>query len=295
MGRKQIMKTIHSAAKELKDSIWIAANFSLNWTGTLVFDGKYIKAYDKLSKQFKGKLARKKILRMNKKVWLCGIDYETGDLPHYDLADEETKIDLVMYFQKLKEIGYVLRVLVCDGNIHIQTAAKHVYGKDIIIQLCTRHFVETLKKHAAEKISRPRVQKIINSIQLIIQAKDLEVAGKYLQQLKQIKRKTKIENKLINLFKKNSAKLTAHLLHPELDIPHTSNDIENLFKQLNLRLKSIGRFNHWKYARDYLKAWALLRRFTPFTDCRGHRKWRNGKAPIEIVGVDVKNIDCFKL
>jgi len=294
-GKKQIMDTVHEVSSGLKSSTWIASHFPLNWSGTLVFDGKYIKTYDKLSKQLKTKRSKQEIQRMNKSVWLCGIDYGTGDLPHYDLADEETKIDLVMYFQNLKKIGYVLQVLVCDGNKHIPAAAKHVYGEDIIVQLCTRHFIENLKHHAGKTVDRPRVQKTINLIQFIIQAKDLEIAGRYLQQLKQIKRKTKVENELIDLFKKNAEKLTAHLLHPDLNIPHTSNDIENLFKQLNLRTKSISRFNHWRYARDYLKAWALLRRFTPFTDCRKHRRWRNGKAPIEIAGAKVKNVDCLRL
>lgn len=295
MGTKQLNDTIHRITSEVKNSVWIAKHFSLNWSGTLVFDGKVIRVYDRLSKQLKGKVSEQELLWMNKKVWLCGIDYGTGDLPHYELAEEETKIDLVMYFRALKEIGYPLRVLVCDGNADISAAAKHVFGEDIIIQLCTRHFVETLKRHAKDQIKNSKVQLIINTIQRIIEADNLETAGKYLEQLTQINRLTKIENELINLFKKHAQQLTAHLLHPELNIPHTSNDIENLFKQLNLRVKTIGRFYQWQYARNYLKAWALLRRFTKFTDCRNGRRWRNGKAPIQIAGVNITGIDCLKL
>lgn len=294
-GKKQIMNLIHAETKQAKDSVWVAAHFPLRWSGVLVVDGKMIKAYDRLTKQLKGKWPEKSLLLMNWKAWLCGIDYGTGDLPHYQLAEEETKIDLVMYFRTLKEISYPLRVLVCDGNADIPSAAKHVFGDDIIIQLCTRHFVESLKRHAEDQINQPNVQRIICTIQRIIEADNLETAGKYLEHLKQIKRRTKIENELVNLFKKHAQELTAHLLHPELDIPHTSNDIENIFKQLGLRLNSISRFNHWQYADNYLKAWALLRRFTPFTDCRNGRKWRNGKAPIEIAGGDIKNIDPLKL
>lgn len=295
MGTKQINNTIHRITDGVKDSIWIAKHFPLNWSGTLVFDGKVVRVYDRLSKQLKGKLSEQELMWMNKKTWLCGIDYGTGDLPHYDLADDESKIDLVMYFRALKEIGYLLRVLVCDGNPDTPSAAKHVFGDDIIIQLCTRHFVESLKRHAKEQINQPNIQKIICTIQRIIEADDLETAGKYLEYLKQINRRTKTENELVNLFKKHAQKLTAHLLHPELNIPHTSNDIENLFRQLNLRLKTIGRFYRWQYARDYLKAWALLRRFTKFTDCRNGRRWRNGKAPIQIAGANITGIDYLKL
>ena len=283
-GKRQIMNMVHKVVESTKDSVWIAKHFPLNWSGTLVFDGKVVRVYDRLSKMW-----------MNKKTWLCGIDYGAGDLPHYDLGDDETKIDLVIYFRTLKEIGYPLRVLVCDGNADIPSAARHVFGESIIVQLCTRHFVESLKRHARDQINQSNAQRIICTIQRIIEADDLETAGKFLEQLKQVRGKTKIENELTSLFKKHAAQLTAHLLHPELDIPHTSNDIENLFRQLNLRLKTIGRFYQWQYARDYLKAWALLRRLTKFTDCRNGRRWRNGKAPIEIAGADIAGIDCLKL
>jgi len=289
------MEIIHELTAKVKDSVWIAANFSLSWSGTLVFDGKIVRVYDKLSKQLKGKISDNEFIWLNKKVWLCGIDYGTGDLPHYELADEEGKIDLVMYFKILKEIGYPLRVLVCDGNPDTPLAAKHVFGENIIIQLCTRHFVEALKRHACDEIKNSTTLNVIRLIQRIIEANNLEIASEYLSQLNNITKKTQTEKELIEYFKINASKLTAHLLHPELNIPHTTNDIENIFRQLNLRLKPISRFNKWNYANNYLKAWALLRRFTPFTDCRKNRKYRNGKAPIEIAGADITNIDCFKL
>lgn len=294
-GRRQTLRLVHQVTARVKDSVWIANHFSLSWSGVLAVDGKTIKTYDPLTKQLKGKWPEESLKAMNRKVWLCGIDYGTGDLPHYELAEEETKIDLVIYFQTLKKIGYPLRVLVCDGNKDIPSAAHHVFGQQIIVQLCTRHFVENLKRHAGADVEKPTTQRVIFLIQRIIEADDLEQAGVFLEQLKQISPRTSIERRLINLFKRDAEKLAAHLLHPEIVIPHTSNDIENLFKQLNLRIKSIGRFNRWQYAGNYLKAWALLRRFTKFTDCRNGRRWRNGQAPIEIAGADITDIDCLKL
>lgn len=289
------MEIIHNLTAKAKDSVWIAKKFSPRWSGILVFDGKIVRVYDKLSKQLKGKISDCELNWLNKKTWLCGIDYGTGDLPHYELADEEGKIDLVMYFRTLKEIGYPLRILVCDGNPDTPSAAKHIFGDNIIIQLCTRHFVEALKRHAGDEIKNENTLKIIKLIQRIIEADNLEIAGEYLSLLNNITKKTQAEKELIEYFKINAPKLTAHLLHPELNIPHTTNDIENLFRQLNLRLKSISRFNKWKYADNYLKAWALLRRFTPFTDCRKKRRHRNGKAPIEIAGADITDVNFLKL
>ena len=295
IGKNQVMQVIHGLAAKVKDSIWVAEKFPLKWSGTLIFDGKVVRVYDKLSKQLKGKISDTELIWLNKKTWLCGIDHGTGDLPHYELADEEGKIDVVMYFRALKEIGYPLRILVCDGNPDIPSAAMHVFGKDIIIQLCTRHFTEAMKRHAGDKVNCKSTIRIITLIQRIIEADNLEIAGEYLCRLNNIPKKTQTEKELIEYFRINAARLTQHLLHPEQNIPHTTNDIENLFRQLNLRLRLVGRFNNWRYARDYLKAWALLRRFTPFTDCRKKRKCRNGKAPIEIAGADITGIDCLKL
>lgn len=294
-SKKHIMALVHRVTAGVKDSTWIAEHFPLRWSGVLTVDGKTIKAYDRLTKQLKGKWSDESLRAMSRKVWICGIDYGTGDLPHYELAEEETKIDLVMYFQTLKKIGYPLRVLVCDGNEDIPAAARFVFGKQIIVQLCTRHFVENLKRQAEGDSEHSSTQHVIFLIQRIIEADGLEQAGIFLESLKQLQHLKPVERQLIAMFKRHAEKLTAHVLHPEMNIPHTSNDIENLFKQLNLRLKSIGRFHHWRYAANYLKAWALLRRCTPFTDCRNGRKWRNGQAPIEIAGADMSNIDPLKL
>ena len=290
-GKKQIMEIIHRLTAIIKDSVWIAKHFSLTWSGILVFDGKVVKVYDPLSTKLKGKLSDQELKWMNKQRWLCGIDYGTGDLPHYELAAEESKIDLVMYFKKLKEIGYPLRVLVCDGNEDIAAAAIHVFGDKIIIQLCTRHFIEGLKRQAEGRTEEPRIAILITLIQRIIEAKSEAQAVHFLSELKIWKKRKGLETELIANFKNHAERLGAHLLYPDLKIPHTSNDMENLFKQLMLRIKSIGRFQHWQYARDYLKTWALWRRCTPFTDCRKNRKARNGKAPLELAGaiIDRKN------
>jgi len=292
------MKAVHNVTGKARDSIWIANNLKPNWSNILVFDGKVIRAFDSYVKKLKANhsFSEKEIKWMHKKVWLCGIDYETGDLPHYDLADEETRIDLILYFKNLKKIGYNMRILVCDGNPDMPHAAKKVYGEDnLIIQLCTRHFVEGLKRVAGVDKNIPHTQKLINLIQYIIQAKSERQAKYFLKFLNKMRIQTETEKQIIDRFKKHKEDLMAHIKYPELNIPHTSNDIENLFRQLNLRLKTINRFNHWKYARDYLKAWALMRRFTKFTDCRNHRKYRNGKAPLELAGIDITGMDYLKL
>lgn len=301
-SKDAITKIIHAFIAQLPDSAAIAERFGPLWSGILVLDGKVVRAYDKIAKKLnRAHFTDQEWKWLHKMRWLCGIDHGTGDLPHYELAESESKIDLVMYFKTLKSMNYPLKAVVSDGNEYIPEAARFVYGKDIVHQLCPRHFIKDLKKvlptEAGAEAERAELEELIVCIQRVIEADTLEESGEQIGKLQHCYQACKsiLKQPIILKFKIHKQALTAHLLHPELHLPHTSNDIESLFKQLMLRLKSLGRFHHHRYARNYLNAWALWRRFTPFTDCKGSRKCRNKKAPLEIAGCEIANIDFLKL
>lgn len=301
-SKNTVMEIIHRITSVLADSVTIARRFRPAWSGVLVFDGKVIRVFDQLATRLnKNHFTENELRWMHKMRWLCGIDYITGDLPHYALHEAESRIDLILYFQKLKEIRYPLKALVCDGNSDIPHAAKFVFGNEIIVQRCTRHFAEDLrsllpsqKGHEQERLL---CLEVIKKIQCVIEADTLEIAQANLLTLSQFirRKRSSVMRTMVRMFQENSETLCAHHLYPELHLPHTSNDIESLFKQLNLRLKSLGRFAHRIYAENYLNAWALLRRFTPFTDCRKPRQQRNGKAPLELAGATITGIDPLRL
>ncbi len=291
-SKTTILKTIHRVTASLPGSVEIARRFSPCWSTTLLVDGKYVRVAAPRSFRRDGAVRLRNMM-----CWIAGVDFGTGDIPHYALADEETMIDLVLFFERLKGIGYVLRVLVCDGNDEIIRAAIHVYGPGILVQLCTRHFTEGLRRKAVEAGlgGDPRTEALIAVIQRIIEADGLEEAGRRFDALAKLRYRHPGQRLLLADFMRHRDRLTTHLQHPELRLPHTTNDIENFFRQLNLRLKSFGQFMHWRFAERYLKAWALLRRFTPFTDCKGARKTRNGKAPLECAGCRIKGVNIFEI
>lgn len=39
----------------------------------------------------------------------------------------------------------------------------------------------------------------------------------------------------------------------------------------------------------------IMRRFTPFTDCKHPNKHRNGRSPLELAGCDIFGIDYLNL
>jgi|SRR3989344_1979878 len=77
------------------------------------------------------------------------------------------------------------------------------------------------------------------------------------------------------------------------DLPRTNQQIENLFRQVKLRTKSLGQFRSHQTAASYLNAWSLMRRFTPFTDCRD--KTKNHRAPLELAGCDIAKLNYLDL
>lgn len=291
-SKTTIMKTIHRVTRTVADSHDVATAFHPIWSGILAVDGKYVRTRILRSKRVDEKKRTRSFM-----CWLSGIDIGTGDLPHYALADEETMIDLVLYFRRLKEIGYELQVLISDGNPDIARAARKIYGDGIIVQLCTRHFIEGLKRKSLEAGLKDdtQTQNIIIAIQQIIEADTLEEAALRLDALKAKRIRHPLHRLLVNDFRAHAEELTTHLRHPELHIPHTTNDAESIFHQLGLRIDSLGQFAHWRHAESYLKAWSLWRRFTPFTDCRGSRKVRNKKAPLECAHCRIKGVDMYKI
>jgi hypothetical protein len=303
-----VMRIVHRVAERLPGSLEVARRLKPSWSGTLVFDGKYVRVFDRWAK-VSGAAARAKArpgvatgdtprpMPRHRCAWLCGIDHGTRDLPHYAIAEEETKVDLVLYFQGLQRIGYPLRVLVSDGNPDIPAAARHVFGDTFVHQRCTKHFVEGLLRLLADEDPKRAAdtERLIRLIQNIITAPDLEAAGRRMAVLPHVAQDTLVQRQVIGLFEAAKESLAAHLLYPELRIPSTSNDIENVFRQVSLRLKSLGQFRCWQNAGHYLKSWALFRRLTPFTDSRGGRKAQNGKAPLELAGVDLSHVDMYSI
>ena len=122
-----------------------------NYSGKLVIDGKYVPVKEKTSlnlpleiMSWAGK--RNKIPRSAKrqggkrgKTMIWGCDYESHDLPHYELGDGENYIVINDYFSKLKELNYPLISLTVDDKEGIPRIAKKYYP-EAIIQLCTHHY-----------------------------------------------------------------------------------------------------------------------------------------------------------
>ena len=305
MTKVTVMNVVHRVVALVAGSVVVAAALTPKWSGVLAIDGKYVRVYDRLAGAFSppksarpGDGEHERPMPRHRAVWICGIDCGTGDLPHYQMAEEETKVDLVLYFRGLKAVGYPLRALVSDGNPDIVAAARKVFGDSFVHQRCTKHFADGMVRLVRQEEAPEKTEesmKLVRLVQSIVTAPDIAAAARRKTVLPHMPQETDVQRQIMRAYLANEEALVAHLLHPEHRIPSTTNEIENLFRQLNLRLKSLGQFRRWQNAEKYLNAWALLRRLTKYTDCRGERKLRNGKSPLELAGVDVSHVDMFDL
>lgn len=280
IGRKKIIKQIHTVTSETKSSEYIKETFNPSWNGVLSVDGKYINVFEQCKRE------------TFNYCWICGIDFPTKDLPHYLLHDEEGKIDMVIYFKELKRLGYPLKVLISDDNHDILAAAKFVYGDTFTFQLCTFHYMRKL-----ERLAYPMKNDfLVEMIRKTIHSRSGDDFYRRLCFLFTHHHcfKKRYQKTLFKDFQDHVKYLSAYIYYQEC-IPRTNIEIENLFRQVSLRMKTIGRFYHYTYARDYLNTWALMRRFTPFTDCRKSNTYRNGKAPLELAGCDINGKDYLNL
>jgi transposase-like protein len=107
------------------------------------------------------------------------------------------------------------------------------------------------------------------------------------------KEQIRLVRKLILDFQDNQEYLLNYLKYPHLNIPHTTNLIEGLNSQLELRLASIRGFENEDTTKNYLNALIVKRRLTKFTDCRGQFKKLNGKSPLECAGADISDVQSW--
>lgn len=260
-SKTTVSNIINEITSQCVSAAWIVKELKPQWSGYLALDGKMIRVWDWAAKHFRYTREEKRWL--HKMSLLLALDLGTLDIPDHHLGDEETAIDLIMFLQSLKSLGYPLKGYVSDGNQDIERAVTRVFGK-VPHQLCIRHYLQSLRvKFNEEEIAKFQYEDACQSLSVGAMPRYLKVPS--------------------DLFTYRKVK----------QLPATNQQIENLNRYLMLRLKIIGQFQGFQSAKHYCNALTLMRRFITFTDC--HDKDKNNKAPLAIAGCDVKGLDYLTL
>lgn len=271
----QAWQQTREVIKSLPHCFDVTRKYCGHYPGILLVDGKYLRVEP----------------HERKIPVLYGVDYLTHDIPGYRLCQSENYSHLKRFFASLKLAGYPLIALVCDDNRNIYQACLAVYPK-AIIQLCTKHFVSGIY-HTLDVQSHPQYGPLVSGIAEIFAhrrtLRDIEGLARKLYQAWVGDEAAHFA--LLELARKLPY-LTGYINYP--NVPLTTNLIEGLNSHLETRLTGIRKFQSFRTADDWLNAYFLKRRLTPFTDCAKKFRRLNGTTSIEHVLNDKANLEELK-
>jgi hypothetical protein len=325
-----------------------------NYCGIILIDGKYVPVKE-TSGRAMGFVPRSAKRGNTKKglVTIACIDYLTHDVPIFETCLSENSFDIERIFLQLKELGYPLKVIICDETMgQIAEIAKRVFPK-VVIQICLTHYSKTIERtfvcnsakrtykslqkqldylgesplistrHHDRKKARGLTNEmadleseygylwIVQSLfhELFWQVKNSEELNIWEDKfnetisrmdLKNYPHAKKIQDRYQDYYEKRDG-ITASILHPELNIPKTTNLIEGFNSTtLEIRFTTIRGFEKEEYAKNYINALILKYRFHKFTDCKKQFKHLNKKSPLQIAnpmndfGFNFENGDWIK-
>lgn len=240
------------------------------FSSTLVVDGKYFNVG-------KGK----------NWVLLWGIDYFSHDIPLMLVAPSESYQSWSKLFTYFRIINHHPKLLVCDDNTNLKLAAYKLFPS-ITIQTCTNHFKENIRRDLRVR-SDETYKPLVRRIEAVIGKKlsDQDLNAKLFALYRDFK-DDPIAVDTITKIHKYHQELTGYRGIPRS--PMTTNIIEGLNSHLESRLVGLRSFQNHTYAKLWLNAYVLKRRYTKWTDCKGKFKKLNGKTGVEMTkkpGVDV--------
>ena len=276
VSERGLLNWVMEYGENSKSPLEIALELKPVWSGLLGIDGKELK--------IKGKDF----------TILIAQDILTLDPIFFSLVDGENLEDSKKFFLIIRDVlRYPVKGIVSDlgrGRVFISLIEEIFPG--IPHQACVIHFL----RYANMTI--PRSKKSIYyrenyflkaTIQNILFAHNFNDAEEIFERLLLVRTsfKAPYHKRIINSLERHFNLLTVHFHNPFL--VRDNNITENLIKQLNRKLKQSGGFKSIKSAYNFLKLWFIYYRFKPFTN--SNESCRNGKAPIELAKINVKNID----
>ncbi len=207
------------------------------------------------------------------------MDYASHDIPYYLLSTAESYQTCLAFFQKLKELNYPLRVLVCDDNSNIYRACLEVFP-GAVVQLCQLHYLRSIRFLLRLDLNY-HYRPFFFALCRLFKHRYSELS--FIQELTQIIQIHYPDRLCTSILIDLEAKkdLLLGYLHDE-EIPTTTNLIESFNSHLQGRLKSIKGFDSFEHATLWLNGYFLRRRLKPFTDCEGKFANLNGFSSLSL-------------
>jgi hypothetical protein len=232
--------------------------------GTLIIDGKYIKVLD-----FERKIPC---------IW--ALDYLSHDPIHGDLFVAEDEAAFSLFFQKLYDLGYDIKIVVADDRDGLKQALNKVFPY-ARLQLCHNHYMDNIRNDLNIR-SSPRYEHFFNSLKLHVftEGTDEQKITQGLRHVfyKRTEGKRFLQN-IVTTIQYRQTDLFNYLKVPGCS--NTTNLIESYNSHLQGRLETIKGFKSFDSARRWFNGYLIRRRTKKFTDCKGKFKYLNKHCSLE--------------
>lgn len=292
ISKNTICQMVNEIASYSKGDIKIKQEYSPEWQGYLTVDDKYFSVDG------------------NKKLILTATD-SRGDLIHLEIFNQVEQHCVDEFFSFIeRHLKYPITAITTDLDEMLEKSISKQYGNKVLHQKCLKHAMDAIDRIIQLKQKRKKLQmtsvndkeeylknldeyqeaqKIYDLCKKVLYGRQKEVSISFLNQLVNYKEKYPILSKFFN---RHLDKLLAH--QNDQKIKKTNNIAENINRRLMIRLKTIESFKNFNSAENYLNLYKNYLRFKPYTDCKGNNKIKNGKSPLEVCGVVLKNKDWLK-
>lgn len=290
--------------KNVKSSKQIQVECQPEWEGYLIVDDKRIN------------------VKGEKKVSLIAKD-RSGDIVHEELLPYAEQDAYDNFFIFIKErLNYRFKAVTTDLDRMLEKSIKTVLGADIPHQKCLKHSLDNLYRIVKSQPLKTKERKLLENVELAsgeitsekyqellkIRGKIeeieelLELVKKYLWQADK-KKSAQLEKKIQQKYNKDYPEIIDFLtrnkkglfaFQKDKNIPKTNNDAENVNRQLKRRLKTIEAFQTEENAYNYLITICNYLRTKPYTDCKKHRKYRNGSSPLQLCNTKINVSDWVR-
>ncbi|MDQ3531583.1 MAG: transposase [Actinomycetota bacterium] len=278
LGRSVSRFTLNSWVSELggqaKTPLEVSTELRPTWGGFLGIDGKVI------------------FVRGARHCLLLGVDHPTQDIVHAFVVEVETAEGLVRLATEARlDAGHPLSGVVADLGPGFVQAHRNHFGATPF-QACRVHFDRRLDSDIPRSqwsAKAPLYAELKARVRAVLYAPTYDEASRLLNALTQERARFKGIGKYdtIRTLERNFDVYAAH--HHTPGLPADNNVTENVIKQLNKKLRLIEGFESLESAERYVRLLVGCYRFKRFTD--SCRRANNGKAPLELAGVDIGGAD----
>ncbi|MGH2746938.1 MAG: transposase [Actinomycetota bacterium] len=277
LGRSVSRFTLNGWVQELgeraKTPLEVSIELQPEWGGFLGIDGKVIR------------------VKGDKRCLLIGVDHPTQDLVHALVLDSETADGFARLATEARlDAGHALAGVVSDLGPGFAQIHRDHFGA-VPFQGCRVHFDRRLDQEIPKSLwsaKAPLYAELKERIRAVLYAGNYDQAVALLQGLKRDRARFKGIGKvnMIRSLERHFDLFMAHHFTPGL--PADNNVAENVIKQLNKKLRLMEGFESIESAERYVRLLVGCYRFKRFTDSQNGS---NGKAPLELAGVDLGGRD----